>query len=259
MTNLYNILRWKYLLSIFKIKRIVRHWYGVRKLDYPKKELYIITNTLREYQTRSRSVAKEPQTVAWLEKIASVDSILYDVGANIGAYSLIAGALGMRVFAFEPAFYNTATFEENILLNNLASRISLIPIALGEEHKLGSFLVTDPTSGSSRGFYNKAGFFRHDTTQALSRDVLVLPLDQVQELFNLPVPTALKIDVDGGELEVLRGATRILALPTVQSVLVEVDTVNCDEVLVFLEQKGFLVRERIVLDASTENIIAYRL
>src|ERR671932_123659 len=61
-----------------------------------------------EILSRLRPVAKEPWTVRWLERSLRDGDVLYDVGANVGAYSLIAAALGAQVVAIEPAYANYA-------------------------------------------------------------------------------------------------------------------------------------------------------
>jgi FkbM family methyltransferase len=249
-------LYWKYLLGVFKIKRIVARWYGTRALDYARHPLRIMTSTLREYHTRARSVAKEPDTVRWLEHNAR--GTLYDVGANIGAYSLIAAALGSKVFAFEPGSYNVGALEANAALNKLAGMITAMPFALGEATKLGTFTVMDATPGSSRGFYNEAGNFHLSTAGASTHEVAVMSLDDCVKIFKLPPPTALKIDVDGGELEVLSGAAETLRNPTLTSVLVEAGEGRAEAVSAILVTAGFRPADGVRLDKRTENLLFER-
>lgn len=252
-----NQVKWKGLLAVFKIKRIVSKWFGTRRLDYSRKNIHIVTKTLREYMTRARSVAKEPATVAWIEREVSKGGIFYDVGANIGAYALIAGTLGFDVYAFEPASYNVETLEENISLNNL-NNIRVIPAALGAKTTLGSFTVMDATSGSSRGFYNEAGVFHLSTEGASTRAVMVLTLDSCIKLFNLPPPNLLKIDVDGGEIEVIEGAANTLQSPELRSVLIEAGEGRANTITSTLLEAGFSLTERVRLDTRTENLIFTR-
>jgi FkbM family methyltransferase len=248
---------WKTLLAVFKIKRFFADWFGTRRLDYAPKNLRIVTKTLREYTTRAKSVAKEPATVAWIEREAKKRGVFYDVGANIGAYSLIAGTLGFDVLAFEPASYNTETLEENIALNKI-SRVRVLPVALGSQTKLGEFTVMDATSGSSRGFYNEAGEFHLSTEGAVTRTVMVLTMDACIELFGLPPPNLLKIDVDGGEIEVIEGAKRTLSSPVLRSVLIEAGEGRAETLCDIMISNGFLLTERVRLDARTENLIFTR-
>ena len=62
----------------------------------------------------------EPWTVHWLERIVAPGDVLYDVGANIGAFSLVAANAhdqAVRVFAFEPSFVTYAALCRNVLEN----------------------------------------------------------------------------------------------------------------------------------------------
>jgi hypothetical protein len=74
----------------------------------------------------------------------------------------------------------------------------------------------------------------------------VFSLDALVELLDLPAPTLLKIDVDGPELEVLRGAQATLAGPHLRSCLVELDerAGTSAEIVTFLGGLGFEVRSR---------------
>ncbi len=258
MSKIFAQIRWKALLAVFKLKREVANFMGVRELDYVSKKILIKTSNLREYQTRARSVAKEPQTVEWIEREALKGGIFFDVGANIGAYSLIAGALGMNVYAFEPATYNAATLEDNAELNKLSETVRVLPIALGATTKLGAFTVLDSTSGSSRGFYNEAGEYHLSTEGAKTRAVIALRLDDAIQLLGLPIPGAIKIDVDGGELEVVAGAKETLKAPELRSVLIEVGEGRSDAVSSLILASGFVLSKSIRLDSRTENLIFER-
>ncbi len=243
-------IRWKWLLGIFKLKRLVDRLYGVRQLDFKEKVIFIRTSTLREYETRARSVAKEPDTVAWIKKNAALNSVLYDIGANVGAYSLIAGSLGMDVYAFEPTDYNVASLGMNIRLNNLDKRISIIACALGAEPAVVTFPLLDTSAGSSQGVYlGSAVRAQHSARIPISL------LDHVRVTFNLPEPTAMKIDVDGGEVDVLVGAAKTLSLPSLRSVLVESSNENKSRIVSLMEGHGFVLAGEVRMDAKTVNLL----
>src|SRR2546423_5415633 len=105
------------------------------RLDYDGAEILVGVTSRAEILSRLRPCAKEPWTVRWLERNLREGDVLYDVGANIGAYSLIADALGRgaRVVAIEPAYANYAALCDNVLLNGRGDRIVPLPVALAEE------------------------------------------------------------------------------------------------------------------------------
>src|SRR3954469_24979416 len=76
--------------------------------------------------SRLRGCEKEPETVSWIESSLKPDSVFYDVGANVGAYALIAAQEGVRTFAIEPSPATFATLSENIILNRVSERVTAI-------------------------------------------------------------------------------------------------------------------------------------
>jgi FkbM family methyltransferase len=123
-----------------------------------------------------------------------------DVGANVGAYSLLlgqwVGASG-AVYAFEPAPTPFDGLTRHIRLNALDSIVTAIPAAVGAARTTAR-LVVGSTAGESR-LAN-----RHDT-QATTVDVAVTTIDEFCAERRL-TPDFIKIDVEGAELDVLRGA-----------------------------------------------------
>jgi len=244
--TIFSHIRWKFLLAVFKLKRMVRRWYGTRDLDYPRTRLTIVTGNLREYHTRARSVAKEPDTVAWIERIASPEAVFYDIGANIGAYSLIAASLGARVVAFEPMPENLRSLHENVGINALEGRITAAPFVVGARAGIISFQVPDQSSGASWGF-------REGSASPHGQVFLTLSLDSSIPLFGFALPTALKVDVDGGEIEVLQGAVVTLRSPTLSSVMVEADDVQRADVERLMVEAGFKLEAETRMDVHTVN------
>lgn len=226
---------WKILLAIFKVKRLTQAILGMRTLDYADKNIRIHTTTLREYTTRAKSCAKEPETCAWIRALPKRGGVLYDIGANVGAYSLIAGAEGMRVIAFEPSPENYATLHRNIAANTLTNAVTALPFALGSTVSVTAFDAGDTSSGSTHGFVQGS--------QERGAPLPVFTLDACIRAFGLPAPTALKLDVDGGEGEVLRGATQTLQNKALTHLLVEVNEQTTKVVDALLTHAGFARQE----------------
>lgn len=158
--------------------------------------------------------------MAWFEERLREGDVLYDIGANVGVYSLLAvkAAPGpISVLAFEPAAANYAALCENLVLNSAESLITPLPLVLGESTRTGVFALSDLIAGS--GLHHLEG----DTPGASRQPVLVFALDDLLKQFSLSPPTLLKLDVDGSEAAVLAGARRTLADPALRSVIVEVE------------------------------------
>jgi FkbM family methyltransferase len=213
-------------------------------LDYATHSVRLLATSPMERKWRSRSCKKEPWTVAWIEESMGGGGVLYDVGANVGAFSLIAAKVcGRRgtVVAFEPGFASFAHLCRNIVLNRCESIIIPVPLALAGLSGLGSFAYLTLDPGQSRHRFRQDAWVA-DEAEAAKRylqPVLAMTLDSVIRTFSLPRPNHLKIDVDGGEIEVLRGAAETLASPDLLSILIEIDESQTAPVLALLDGGGF--------------------
>jgi FkbM family methyltransferase len=211
---------------------------AVRKLDYPKEDIHLVVSS-QETVMRLKSVSKEPFTVEWIERSIRPGEILYDVGANVGAYSLVAAkAAGAVVYAFEPAGPNYHDLCRNIALNLCEDRVSPFPIALWN--------ATETVPFSHRVL--QAGVAMHSMGENLAAAefrqlVLAYRLDDLVASFGLPVPHHAKIDVDGPELKVLEGASTTLRDGRWRSILLEVDASggpeNDEAIVSMLGRYGF--------------------
>lgn len=192
-------------------------------------------------------LAKEPETIAWIESFTP-NSVFYDVGANIGIYSIYAAKAGnCRVIAFEPSAPNLEMLIRNILKNKLQNLITVVPVGLSEKDSVTKmyFNLSKFTWGGAHNSLgeglNQKGLPMLD---ANSVQLVAMKLDSIMNLFNLPRPNYIKIDVDGLESLVLLGAQETLKL--VDSVMVEVDPANHKSsinVPKLLEGAGLVLKE----------------
>jgi FkbM family methyltransferase len=218
-------------------------------LDYEPARLKIVAAA----EKRWNSVAKEPYTVAWLERSLQDGDVFYDIGANIGAYSLIAAAASpesVRVIAFEPGYDNYSALCANIVLNELGNRIVALPVLLGSSTALTPFR------------YRRlgVGVAQHDSLGEASwepvyeQPMLAYRLDDLVRQFKLPPPTHVKVDVDGAEVAVLQGAEQTLASPALRELLVEVQPGD-QRVEPMLARWGFEALERHQTPAAINVIL----
>lgn len=132
--------------------------------------------------------------------------VVYDIGANVGLYTLIAarrvGAEGV-VYAFEPAAETFAILEQNIARNGLASRVRLF--RSGVSDVLGALDLLG--GGDYRAYASFAAPNERDHSGRRER-VRIQSLDELVP--ELRPPTFVKIDVEGWESRVLRGAESTL-------------------------------------------------
>ena len=179
---------------------------------------------------------KEPWTLDWIDTF-SRDDILWDVGANVGVYSLYAAVVrGTQVFAFEPEAANYRVLNENIRVNNVVDRVKAYCIAVSDKHGFDHLSLSKiETAASGHQIIN---LIRQPSQPAYVQGCVTYTLDQLCEY--IPKPTQLKIDVDGVEPLVVRGGL-LKALPNVKGVMIEIDDENEDRLQVkqLLVDNGF--------------------
>lgn len=149
-------------------------------------------------------------------------AVVFDIGAHRGYYSLIAAkAAGPRgrIFAFEPDRQNLGFLRTHCALNALTS-VTIFDGAVGEEDQKARF---------HRGESSTTGRLNSDGTEIVE----CISLDSYAAAKGL-APSVIKIDVEGGELAVLRGAKRLLQANRIKLFLaVHSDQLkaDCDQLL----------------------------
>ena len=134
------------------------------------------------------------------ERMVTTGSVVFDIGANVGFYTLLAavlvGSKGM-VFAFEPVPLNLYYLKEHLRINGIRW-VSVIESAVANCPGVAHF-AAGPTP--SMGHLAADGSFIVNTVS----------LDQMFRTGKLPPPDCIKIDVEGAEEDVLLGAKSLLA------------------------------------------------
>ena len=167
---------------------------------------------------------KEPCTLEWIATIER-DEILFDVGANVGMYTIWAAATrGARVYAFEPESQNYAVLNRNILLNNLHDQVKAFCVGLSDKQEFTDLHMAGMVAGGSCHAVGEALDYKHEPlTVGFRQGCVAFRLDDLLESGRLPVPQHIKIDVDGIEAKVVAGAERMLREPGLKSLLIEVN------------------------------------
>lgn len=172
---------------------------------------------------RAESIySKEPITLEWIGGF-NPDDVLVDVGANVGTYTIWAAATRrVRVFAFEPESQNYALLNRNILINKLQGRVRAYCMGLSDRQGLFDLNMSDLRAGGSCHAVGDALDFKHEPMKVVYRQGCVaFRLDQLVASQAIPVPTHVKIDVDGIEPQVVVGMGDLLDNPALQSLLIE--------------------------------------
>jgi len=180
--------------------------------------------------------SKEPETIEWIKSF-DPHNTFFDVGANIGVYSLYAASLypDSLIYAFEPVRQNYIRLMQNIELNGFNNIIAL-PIGVSNIDKIDILSVKDNIIGSSGSQLGYLG----DKESIKNYFIPVIRLDSL-EAFD--IPNYIKIDIDGYEKEVIDGALNILSSGLVESCLVEINK-DKDKIVKIFEAFDFTTDNR---------------
>lgn len=191
--------------------------------------------------------SKEPETLAWIEEFQENDAML-DVGANVGMYSLYAASRGCRVVAAEPDALNFALLNENLRLNSelISGKMLAYSVAFHDVFRISTLNVSSAEWGAALNAFDNAIDYKGDCFEPLfSQGCLGLSMDDFLRQVDFS-PNHIKIDVDGNEMLVLRGASHALKSPDLKSVLVELDERRLDysDCISILETSGLSLVEK---------------
>lgn len=133
---------------------------------------------------------KEPETIEWINNFPE-HSILWDIGANVGMYTIYAANKGHFVVAFEPSSREYGILKKNIELNNVWVDARNVFLTVSSNYK------------------------------------------------SYPTPDYIKIDTDGFDYQILQGFESIL--PNIKSLLIELDPKLRSDIILFMEENGFML------------------
>jgi FkbM family methyltransferase len=128
------------------------------------------------------------------------DDVVWDVGANVGIFSVVGASMADSVVAFEPIPSNVTRIRENLTLNGNSATIQRL--ALSDSNDGTQLAVSSPSGTGAFGIVGNGDGREMVSVRTAPGDDLVSG--------GLPAPTVLKIDVQGAELAVLSGLSESL-------------------------------------------------
>jgi len=197
---------------------------------------------------------KEPETLLWIEEFGKDGGILFDIGANIGLYSIFHSLLNnSKTYAFEPSFFNLRQLIRNINLNKCENLIVTVANPLTSCNKIEKFnYSTIEEGGALSGFGVDYGGDGEEMESVVSNNVIGFSLDYlIASGLIKDEPTMIKIDVDGIEHLILEGAMDTISSIDCRSILVEVNSDFKEQerkVHEILQDCGFVLREKFMSD-----------
>lgn len=225
-------------IARFALESLTRNWVLRRRLPRPllRAPIYVSPGAGLRFLLRSMNRV-DPVLFPLVQEFVKPDSVVWDVGANVGLFAVsaatIAGANG-RVIAFEPDTWLVQLLRRTAIAQSPATApITIVPAAVASNVSIRTFVVarTSRQTNSLEGYSpTQAG----GDLEAIT--VLAVSLDWLLDYY--PAPTVLKIDVEGAELEVLEGATRLFETSR-PIVIIEVGSAAAARVTAFFRERGY--------------------
>lgn len=153
----------------------------------------------------------EYQEMSFVLHFLREEDFFVDIGANVGSYTILAAAhVGAETISVEPVPSTFTQLLNNIHLNRIQNKVNALNIALGYEE------------GSVR-FTKNLGAMNHIATDN-DTDVIMVPISTLDKILtNKHSPVLLKIDVEGFETEVLKGASETLNHDDLKAIIIELN------------------------------------
>lgn len=140
------------------------------------------------------------------------EDLFADVGANMGTYTILAsGQVGCKSFAFEPIPITFEKLKNNIAINGITSRVAAINMGVGEQF-------------TTLRFSSELDTINHVLTSGENVSSVEVTVETLDAIFHSEIPVLLKIDVEGFEMSVLRGAKNILGNSALSAIIIELNT-----------------------------------
>ena len=178
---------------------------------------------------------KEPETINWINKFKK-DSVFWDIGANIGIYTIYAAIKSKaKVYAFEPMPLNYKNLCLNISLNKLNDKVIPFCLVLNDKNMFSYLYIKWLEEGFAGVSFNKP--LEISLKNGLKIKQFSINIDTLVYKLGAACPNYLKIDVDGNDFSILKGAQKVMKNKKFKSLLIELEVGR-----VSLEEKKRILR-----------------
>lgn len=220
---------------------------------------FAVPNSLSRWRVNSFAT-KEPETLEWINTIPN-NSVLWDIGANIGLYSIYAAKKqNINVIAFEPSVFNLELLARNIYLNNLTNKVCIVPIPLSNQISVSEMKMTSTEWGGALSTFGESfGWDGKVLNEMFSYQLIGIDMESAISKLNLPKPSHIKMDVDGLEHFILIGGESVLN--EIKSILIEVNDdflEQAEQCQKLLTKAGLILSEKRHSDEIDESNFGFQ-
>jgi len=200
MAAIVRFFKWQIFSRLFKYPVI---------LPFTNNSRYMFWNGLTGLTGNWYYGLMEMEEMAFAAHFLRSDDVFYDVGANVGAYSILTSQhCNCRVYCFEPHPLTFKFLMQNIKIQDNPNLINAYNFALGANNEIVNFTSTLDT-------------VNHVSVDELETSIRVEV--KVLDYLSLPTPTLIKIDVEGFESSVLQGAENVLMSSSLKAIIIELN------------------------------------
>ncbi len=210
---------------------------------------FISTKTIHDYFRAYTFYEKEPEMLRWLDKLDKYginDFVFFDIGANIGIYTLYVAKKypEARIVCFEPETNNFTSLCNNIFMNKFSN---VVPYQVGISGQSGFVKLNISVFESGAGAAAINDDYKHVLSGSIFKQGLYsTSLNDLLKFKDMPIPNFIKIDVDGHEKKILSGCDELFKRDEVKAVMIELeykDKQELDELTSIFYKSGFELSE----------------
>jgi len=207
---------------------------------------------------------KETEVRKYLKDIMQDNDILFDIGANIGVFSVYAAKIHPKstIFSFEPEYSNLNLLKNNVLANKVNEQVNIFSVGISDEAGISKLHLSSNESGAAVHTESKNNISTTDEGFKVvwNEGIMTTTLDEFCRDQQI-IPNCIKIDTDGNELKILKGATSTLQNRTMKNLIIEMPLHNEEHLFeceTILKESGFIPtwseREETKNEVRTKNI-----
>lgn len=182
------------------------------KIIYPftEKSYLIIAKGMRGATGNLYCGLHEFSEMSFLLQFLRQEDLFIDVGANVGSYTILASAhVGAETIAFEPVKSTYENLIQNIIINQIHNKVT----------------VHNKAVGNNTGYINITNSFDtlNHITNRNEKDTIKVSICRLDDVIKEKNPILIKIDVEGFETEVLKGAKKVLNNDKLKAIIIELN------------------------------------
>ena len=189
------------------------------------------------------------------------NSLFFDIGASIGTFTLYSAIKkNCNVVSIEPSASNFAILNLNIYRNSLNHKVIAFPFVASYKNDVDFFYKTKVSMDESGGYpYKEIDPRGVKVNSKFKQGVVCYKVDDLLKKFDYP--SYVKIDVDGNEIELIKGMSEILKSNKVRSIMIELnENINhYHDVLKIMENNEFVIDRNLtsIADVSKKKVARY--